>query len=391
MKQEAISYLSTKKEELFSLSQEIFNEAETSYNEYNTSKLICNYLENNGFTVEKNFQNINTAFKATIGNGHPIICLPCDYDAVENKGHLTGHNLLCQVQVGAGISLAHILDKQINGTIMILGCPGEYLGGSKETFLRQGVFEEVDAVLSIQPNTYDCEVTSSSAVIPIKISFKSDYSLSFYRDCKYNSLDASLMLCNILKILEKGFNYNKTHIDYIISESSKDPFIKANDSTIKILIRSKDMNTAKFVEEKIKSITDYIGILLDINTTTSLYQPPSHPLTPSPTLSRILTNNLKESGIIELKENVILPDGISLGSLSTKIPTVNHLISITNNDELINYGTPEFAKATLTPLANEIANKATQAIICTAIDLLEAPHLLTEAKLELSKIKSELY
>ena len=391
MKQEAISYLSTKKEELFSLSQEIFNEAETSYNEYNTSKLICNYLENNGFTVEKNFQNINTAFKATIGNGHPIICLPCDYDAVENKGHLTGHNLLCQVQVGSGISLAHILDKQINGTIMILGCPGEYLGGSKETFLRQGVFEEVDAVLSIQPNTYDCEVTSSSAVIPIKISFKSDYSLSFYRDCKYNSLDASLMLCNILKILEKGFNYNKTHIDYIISESSKDPFIKANDSTIKILIRSKDMNTAKFVEEKIKSITDYIGILLDINTTTSLYQPPSHPLTPSPTLSRILTNNLKESGIIELKENVILPDGISLGSLSTKIPTVNHLISITNNDELINYGTPEFAKATLTPLANEIANKATQAIICTAIDLLEAPHLLTEAKLELSKIKSELY
>ena len=391
MKQEAISYLSTKKEELFNLSQEIFNEAETSYNEYNTSKLICNYLENNGFTVEKNFQNINTAFKATIGNGHPIICLPCDYDAVENKGHLTGHNLLCQVQIGAGISLAHILNKQINGTIMILGCPGEYLGGSKETFLRQGVFEEVDAVLSIQPNTYDCEVTSSAAVIPIKISFKSDYRLSFYRDCKYNSLDASLMLCNILKILEKGFNYNKTHIDYIISESSKDPFVKANDSTIKILIRSKDMNTAKFVEEKIKSITDYIGILLDIDTTISLYQPPSHPLTPSPTLSRILTNNLKESGIIELKENIILPDGISLGSLSTKIPTVNHLISITKEDNLIKYGSPEFAKATLTPLANEIANKATQAIICTAIDLLEAPHLLTEAKLELSKIKSELY
>ena len=391
MKQEAISYLSTKKDELFNLSQKILNQAETSYNEFNTSKIICNYLENYGFKIEKNFQNISTAFKATIGNGHPIICLPCDYDAVENKGHLTGHNLLCQIQIGASISLAHILTKKTEGTIMVLGCPGEYLGGSKETFLRQGVFEDVDAILSLQPNTENCEVISSAAIIPIKISFKSDYRLSFYRDYKYNSLDASLMLCNILKILEKGFDSNKTQIDYIISESTKDPFIKANDSTIKLLIRSKDMNTAKFIEEKIKSIANYIGVLLDINATISLYQPPSHPLTPSPTLSRILTNNLKESGIINLNENTVLNDGISLGSVSTKIPTVNHLISITGEDELIKYGTLEFAKATLTPLADEIAFKATQSIISTAIDLLEAPHLLTEAKLELSQIKSKLY
>ena len=391
MKIEAVSYLSTKTEELFNLSKKIFDANETSYNEFDSSKHICNYLEKYGFNIEKNFQNINTAFKATIGNGHPIICLPCDYDAVENKGHLTGHNLLCQIQIGAAIALAHVLNKEKEGTIVVLGCPGEYLGGSKETFLRQGAFENIDAILSIQPNTKNCEVKSSSAVIPIEISFKSDYRLSFNRDCKYNSLDASLMLCNILKVLEKGLNCNQTYIDYIISESAKDPFVKANDSKIKLLIRAENMNDAKFAQEKIKSITKYIGILLDIEATTSLYQPPSHPITPSPTLARILTNNLKENGIIDLEEDVTLYDGLSLGSVSTKIPTVNHLVSITEDDKLIKYGTQDFAKATLSPVASDIATKAAQAIACTAIDLLEAPHLLKEAKLELSQTKSELY
>ncbi|MGL4452358.1 MAG: M20 family peptidase [Sarcina sp.] len=392
MKQDAISYLSTKQEELFNLSKQIFNAAEDSYNEYKSSEYICNYLERYGFKIEKNFQEIDTAFKATIGNGHPIICLTCEYDAVENKGHLTGHNLLCQIQIGAGISLAHILPKmKTKGTIVILGCPGEYLGGSKETFLRQGVFDEIDAILSVQPNTINCEVKSSAAIIPIEISFKSAYKLSLSKDCEYNSLDASLMLCNILKILEKGFNCHNSHIDYVISENTKEPFVKANHSTIKLLIRSKDMCNAKIIEDKIKSISNYIGTLLCVDTKISLYQPPSHPLITNPTLSRMLTNNFKESGIIDIKENIILHDGISLGSISAKVPTVNHLISITNEDTPLKYGTIDFANATLSKNANEIAQKVTQAIFCTAIDILETPHLLTEAKLELANIKTDLY
>ena len=392
MKQDAISYLSTKQDELINLSTQILNLAEESYNEHQSTNLICNYLESYGFEIEKNYQDIDTAFKATFGTGHPVICLPCEYDAVENKGHLTGHNLLCQIQIGAAISLAHVLPKiKTEGTIIILGCPGEYLGGTKETFLKQGVFDDIDAVLSIQPNTINCSIENSAAIIPMKISFKSDYKLSFSQDCEYNSLDASLMLCNILKVLEKGINCLGSQIDYVISESTKDPFVKANDSTIKLLIRSKEMNQAKNIKTKIKSITNYIGSLLDVQAETTLYQPPSHSLNPSPTLSRMFTHNLKESGIINIKENITLHDGLSLGNISNKVPTISHLIAIVGEDDLVKYGTLDFAKATLTPLAIDTANKVTSAIFCTAIDLLEAPHLLTEAKLEVSKRKCDLY
>ncbi|MGL5820865.1 MAG: M20 family peptidase [Sarcina sp.] len=388
MKQDAISYLSTEKENLYELAKSILDFAEESYKEYNTSTYICNFLESHNFKIEKNFQNINTAFKATFGSGHPVICFTCEYDAVEDKGHLTGHNILCSIQLGAAIALSSVLpkiQKELNceGTIVVLGCPGEYLGGSKETFLRQSVFKEIDAVLSIQPNIINCEQKTTSAVIPLSLTFKSDYKLSFTSDCSFNSLDATLLLCNILKILEKGINCNGSKIDYVICENTKDPFIKAHNSVIKILIRSCTMEDAKKIEEQIKRVAEFTATLLNITVESNLYQPPSEPLNSNQTLARIFSHNLKESGITNIADCIKSYDGISLGGVSLKVPTISHLISIIGDDTNIAYGSLDFAKATLTPQANEIAFKTSCALACTAIDLLEAPHLLAEAKLQL--------
>ena len=390
MKQDAISYLSTEQEELDKLCEDIFSLSEESYKEYQTTNCICDFLEKRNFKIERNFLDIETSFKATIGEGHPIICFPCEYDAVENTGHLTGHNLNTKIQISAAIGLAHILPKmKTEGTIILLGCPGEYLGGSKETMLRQNVFDEFDAVLSVQANTKTCETKTSAAVIPLNLTFKSKYQMSLNTDPVYTSLDATLMLCNILKTLEKGIRFNKSYVDYTICESTKNPYIKANDSRIKLLIRSKSMDDAKLLEYKIKSISEYISTLLDIDFELHLYQPPSEPLVSNSTLSRMLSHNLKESGIIDINYPTRIFEALSIGGVSTKIPTINYLISIVGDDLLIKYGTENFAKATLTPLAIETARRASCALLCTAIDLIEAPHLLIEAKLELHNLQNE--
>ncbi|MGL4991645.1 MAG: M20 family peptidase [Sarcina sp.] len=390
MKQKALSYLSTQKEKLELLSNKLFNLSEESYKEYNSSKLICNFLQEYNFIIEKNLQNINTAFKATYGSGHPIICFTCEYDAVKEKGHLTGHNLSTMIHISSAISLAHILPKlEKEGTIIVIGCPGEYLGGSKQTLFKQNQFDDIDAIFSIQVNTSNCEVETSASVIPININFKSDYQLTQtnYR-CNFSSLDASLLLCNILKTLEKGINCYGT-IDYIISESANDPFVKAYDSTIKILIRAKNINDAKHLKEKILSISNYISDLLNIKNETFLYQPPNESLKSNKTLSRLLKHNLKESGITHLENNQILNTGISLGGISTKIPTTLYLINITSKD--IEYGTIEFAKATLKPSAIDIALKASSALTNTAIDLFECPHLIEESFSEINAKENLLY
>lgn len=391
MKQDAISYLSTQTQELENLSKKIFDLSEESYKEYQSSESICDFLHQRGFNIERNFQNIKTAFKASFGSGHPTICVTCEYDAVIEKGHLTGHNINTLIHIACAISLAHILPKtNSSGTIIVLGCPGEYLGGSKEVMFRQNVFEDIDAILNIQSNTVTCEIESSASVIPLKINFKSDYALSQLEyNCNYTSLDASLMLFNIMKTLEKSINCNGSSIDFVMSESTKDPFIKANNSTIKLLIRAKNMEVAKNIEKKIKSTAHYVGSLLNIYTEISLYEPPSESLKSNKTLTRILSHNLKESGIIHISEKMKISDGISLGGISTKVPTVAHLICITSDE--VKYGTTDFAKSTLKPSAIDIALKSAQALIKTAIDLLELPTLLIEAKNELKSNQSDLY
>lgn len=382
MKQNAISYLSTEKENLNKLSKYLYNNPEESYKEFKACAYLTEFLEHRGFNIEKNFQSIPTAFKAIIGNGHPVICFTCEYDAIPDKGHLTAHNLICQTQIGAAISLAHILNKlKKEGTIIVLGCPGEYLGGSKEVFLRQGVFDDIDVILNTQANIITCESGTSASIIPLQINITSDFTLSLENTCKYSALDATLAICNILNTLEKGLNCENPKIDYTINESTKDPFIKSNNSIIKILIRSKTKNEGLEIKETIKSIAEFISKLLNVQIETSLYQTPSEPLNSNKTLSRLFSHNLKESGIIDINPSISSNDGIGLGGISHLVPTINPLIAITK--EKVNYASLDFAKLSLTDEANEISFKISSALICTSLDLIEKEELLIEAKQEL--------
>lgn len=381
MKQEAISYLSTEKENLIELSKYIYNNPEESYKEFKTSMYITEFLEKRGFTIEKNFQNISTAFKATIGSGEPNLCFICEYDAIKDKGHLTAHNTLCSMQVGAAIALSKVLEKLNNpATITVLGCPGEYLGGVKETFMRQGVFEELDTIFEINPNIITSDNRTSCAVIPLEISFESKNC----NKCSYSSVDALLLLSNILKTLEKSFSYNNVQIDYSIPEANMHPFIKSDKSILRLMLKSNEIENIEEIQDKIKSIANFISELLNVDNTTCLYQPPSKPLKSNNTLNRLFSNNLKESGIINTQGTINSQCSLNIGSISETIPTISPLISIVDSEEPICYGSTEFSKASIKDTANEIAFKTSIALFCTAIDLIEKPELLSEAKQELN-------
>ena len=62
------------KEDLCQMSDEIFDLAEISGEEYKTSDILCSYLEKEGFVVERG-TGLETAFRATWDNGSdgPVI------------------------------------------------------------------------------------------------------------------------------------------------------------------------------------------------------------------------------------------------------------------------------------------------------------------------------
>ena len=146
----------------------IWDHPETAFAEFESAKCLCDLLEKEGFTVEKNLANIETAFSGRFGSGKPVIGVLGEFDALSGMGqvsgvceqkpdgheagHGCGHNLLGVGSLGAALVMKNYLEKTgREGTVIYFGCPGEEGGSGKAFMARDGVFDELDAALSWHP------------------------------------------------------------------------------------------------------------------------------------------------------------------------------------------------------------------------------------------------
>ncbi|EGT3601111.1 M20 family peptidase [Clostridium perfringens] len=389
MRQEVISYLSTEKEALFNLCKFLHDNPEDSYKEYDACKYICNFLRDRDFDVREKFLDLDTAFYAKKGNGYPKICFLCEYDAIKSKGgHITGHNLLTTISITSALGLSKVIEKS-GGTVILIGCPGEYLGGTKSTYVRQGIFDDIDVVLTAHPDIVTSESGTSKAIIPLKVTFKGHDGLSFLDFDSFTSLDGTMLTFNVINALSKGF-CKKANIHTILSQGGVTPLLRPTKSEGKLYIRSESTKTAKCIENKIRNIVACISDTMNLESCVELYEPPNEELLSNQVLNRLYSHNLKENGIINIGKPRDIDAGISLGTVSHKVPCIHPYINIVDNGN-IDYGTKEFADATISSFAQEQALSASYALISTALDLIESDFLLSEVKETFNMSKENLY
>lgn len=389
MKQEVISYLSTEKEALFNLCKFLHDNPEDSYKEYDACKYICNFLRDRDFDVREKFLDLDTAFYAKKGNGYPKICFLCEYDAIKSKGgHITGHNLLTTISITSALGLSKVIEKS-GGTVILIGCPGEYLGGTKSTYVRQGIFDDIDVVLTAHPDIVTYESGTSKAIIPLKVTFKGHDGLSFLDFDSFTSLDGTMLTFNVINALSKGF-CKKANIHTILSQGGVTPLLRPVESEGKLYIRAESTKTAKCIENKIRNLVACISDTMNLESCVELYEPPNEELLSNQVLNRLYSHNLKENGIINIGKPRDIDAGISLGTVSHKVPCIHPYINIVDNVN-IDYGTKEFADATISSFAQEQALSASYALISTALDLIESDFLLSEVKETFNMSKENLY
>ena len=389
MRQEVISYLSTEKEALFNLCKFLHDNPEDSYKEYDACKYICNFLRDRDFDVREKFLDLDTAFYAKKGNGYPKICFLCEYDAIKSKGgHITGHNLLTTISITSALGLSKVIEKS-GGTVILIGCPGEYLGGTKSTYVRQGIFDDIDVVLTAHPDIVTSESGTSKAIIPLKVTFKGHDGLSFLDFDSFTSLDGTRLTFNVINALSKGF-CKKANIHTILSQGGVTPLLRPVESEGKLYIRSESTKTAKCIENKIRNIVACISDTMNLESCVELYEPPNEELLSNQILNRLYSHNLKENGIINIGKPRDIDAGLSLGTVSHKVPCIHPYINIVDNVN-IDYGTKEFADATISSFAQEQALSASYALISTALDLIESDFLLSEVKETFNMSKENLY
>lgn len=380
MKQQIISFLSTCSKDIRDLCIYLYKNPETSYNEYKSSKYICTFLKRYDFKVTENFLNIDNSFIAIKGNGHPKICFLCEYDAIENNGHITGHNAVTTISVEAAIALGHVIDT-LDGSVILIGCPGEYLGGTKGTMVKQGAFDDIDVVMSAHPDVLTCESGSSSAIIPLGLAFEGENGLSFLKKNTYTALDAALLVINILNSIKKGFP-NNLEINSVISNGGYTPLLIPQKAEIKFYIRASDTKVAEYGDNKIRTIAKLVTELTEIKSKFFLYESPNKELITNHTLNRLFSHNLKENGIININPARDIYAGLSIGDVSHKVPCIHPYISIIEESSDIKYGSLDFAKATISDFALKQYNIVALSLAFTAIDLIKNETLFNEVKHE---------
>jgi aminobenzoyl-glutamate utilization protein B len=147
------------------ISDAIWSYAELGLQEFKSSKLLADTLEQAGFKVERGLAGMPTCFVATYGSGKPVIGLLGEFDAlpmlsqkgrvptqdplVEGApGHGCGHNTMCTAAAAAAIAVKQAIDKYgLKGTIKVFGSPAEETVISRPYMVRAGLFQDVDAVI----------------------------------------------------------------------------------------------------------------------------------------------------------------------------------------------------------------------------------------------------
>lgn len=212
------------KEALIDISDKVWALAETAFEEKQSSKILADYAEQQGFTVERGVAGMPTAFVATYGSGSPVISVLGEFDALPGisqkaqptkaplnegaAGHGCGHNLFGAGSLGAAIAVKELIEAgKIKGTVKFMGTPSEEKFFGKIWMVRDGIWDGVDVNISWHPSaSTKADVQSSLALV--------DFKVEFFGQAAHASADPwnGRSASDALELYTTGINYYREHV-----------------------------------------------------------------------------------------------------------------------------------------------------------------------------------
>lgn len=143
--------------ELTAMADQIYDLAEPGMEEFQSSKLLADYLQNHGFTVEMGIAGLPTAFRAVYEQGEsgPSFGFLAEYDALKDIGHACGHHMQGPSVIGAALALKDICKEQ-SYKIVVYGTPAEETIGGKIIMQEKGCFQDIDIALMMHAAPTTC-------------------------------------------------------------------------------------------------------------------------------------------------------------------------------------------------------------------------------------------
>lgn len=434
-KKQLIASVENHKEDLISISDKIWANAEIAFQETESSKLLADYAEANGFTVERGVAGIPTAFIATYGEGKPVISVLGEFDALPGisqkaqptkepleagaAGHGCGHNLFGTASLGAAIAVKEMIEAgEIKGTVKFIGTPAEEKFFGKLWMLEAGVWDDVDVNVSWHPSAdTKADVQSSLAMVDFIVEFNGQ--AAHAAADPWNGRSAS----DALELYTTGINYYREHIKptvrihYHIQDGGQVVNVVPDYSKLWVRVRNTDTKGMLPVFEQVKKMAEGAAIMANVDYKYSLVSGIRETLV-NRTGGAVMQENLELLGPLEYTEEEIAfgkkiqemtdkpqvgmdskiypfeetrenPSGGStdVGDVSWNVPNINLGVTVAPKD------TPWHSWAVVACGGMSIGHKgmvmASKAMSMTMFDLFDDAKLVEEVKTEFKERKGD--
>jgi len=295
------------------VAKQIWGFAEVGYMEAKSSALLQSELRAAGFTVTTGIVGEPTAFVAEFGSGKPVIAILGEYDALPGlsqaatpersalvtggPGHGCGHHLFGTASTAAAIALKQwMIANNVKGTLRMIGTPAEEGGAGKVYMVRDGVFNDVDAVIAWHPGDENA-VSGGRSMANISGKFRF-HGLSAHAAASPERGRSALDGVEVMSVMT---NYLREHIPdgsrihYVITNGGKAPNVVPDEAEVYYMARHVDMAIVRDIWERINNAAR--GAALGTGTTFDLQLVGSvYALQPNETLARLQQRALERVG-----------------------------------------------------------------------------------------------
>ena len=273
-------------EKIFSVSDAIWDNPETSFQEYFASDLLCDVLKENGFEVTRGVAGIPTAFTATYGSTAPSLGILAEYDglsgmsqvanlgekrSIENKdkNHACGHNLFAGGSLAAALAVKRFIEERGFGKITLFGCPGEEGGAGKVYMARDGIFSDIDSVVSWHPESMYMVRTR-----PALASLKVNYEFEGIASHAGAAPDKGRSALDALELMNVGVNFLREHMPLtarvhyaIIDAGGYAPNMVQSHAKVKYMIREVDSESLAELKRRVDLIAEGAALMTETKVT----------------------------------------------------------------------------------------------------------------------------
>ncbi|XP_061599082.1 peptidase M20 domain-containing protein 2-like [Cololabis saira] len=390
-------YLDSMKEELHSLSRDIWSRPELAGEETHAHDRLVRFFSQleEPWTVQSHYK-LPTAFRASWGpqggdgdgdgdgDGGPVLNVGflCEYDALPGIGHACGHNLIAEVGAAAALGLRAALGAQGGRApgpvkITVLGTPAEEDIGGKIDLIQAGAFADVDLVFMAHPAQQDAAFLPTVTIDEIVVKYHGRAShASAYPWEGVNALDAAVLAYNNISLLRQQLK-PEWRIHGVIKHGGVKPNIIPAYSELQFYLRTPLLKDLCVLKAKAEACFRAAALATGCQVEMTYPSHTFYNILPNATLAKLYESNGRDVGIEFPEQPAAFSGSTDFGNVSFIVPGIHPFFYIST--DALNH-TEEYTDAAGAEEAQVGALRTAKALAMTAVDVALCPDLLQRVR-----------